>query len=133
MSALAIALVLISALFHALRSLFTKESGDKQIFLWLYSIFALLFFSPLFFYFLYRVGITHPVAYAWCFGSGFIHFIYWLFLTQFLQKRGSVPCISHHALITGFGSGNRRPVSWRAGIHSGNLRDFTGDRRRLYY
>jgi hypothetical protein len=61
MSALAIALVLISALFHALRSLFTKESSDKQIFLWLYSIFALLFFSPLFFYFLYRVGITHSV------------------------------------------------------------------------
>ena len=82
MSALAIALVLISALFHALRSLFTKESGDKQIFLWLYSIFALLFYSPLFFYFLYRVGITQPVAYAWCFGSGFIHFLYWLFLTQ---------------------------------------------------
>lgn len=86
MSALAIALVLISALFHALRSLFTKASGDKQIFLWLYSIFALLFYSPLFFYFLYRVGITHPVAYAWCVGSGFIHFIYWLFLTNSYQK-----------------------------------------------
>jgi len=86
MSALAIALVLISALFHALRSLFTKESGDKQIFLWLYSIFALLFFSPLFFYFLYRAGITHPVAYAWCFGSGFIHFLYWLFLTQSYEE-----------------------------------------------
>ena len=51
MSALAITLVLISALFHALRSLFTKESGDKQIFLWLHSLFALLFFSPLFFIF----------------------------------------------------------------------------------
>lgn len=86
MSALAIALVLISALFHALRSLFTKESGDKQIFLWLYSIFALLFYSPLFFYFLYRVGITNQVAYAWCIGSGFIHFIYWLFLTNSYQK-----------------------------------------------
>ena len=82
MSALAIALVLLSALFHALRSLFTKESGDKQIFLWLYSIFALLFFSPLFFYFLYRVGISNPAAYAWCAGSGFIHFLYWLFLTS---------------------------------------------------
>ncbi len=82
MSALAIALVLISALFHALRSLFTKESGDKQIFLWLYSLFALLFYSPLFFYFLYRVGITQPAAYAWCLGSGFIHFLYWLFMTQ---------------------------------------------------
>ncbi len=82
MSALAIALVLLSALFHALRSLFTKESGDKQIFLWLYSIFALVFFSPLFFYFLHRVGISNPAAYAWCAGSGFIHFLYWLFLTS---------------------------------------------------
>jgi uncharacterized membrane protein len=82
MSALAIALVLISALFHALRSLFTKESGDKQIFLWLYSIIALLFFSPLFIYFLFVVGITKPAAYAWCAGSGFIHFLYWIFLTR---------------------------------------------------
>lgn len=82
MSALAIVLVLLSALFHALRSLFTKESGDKQIFLWLYSIIALLFFSPLFFYFFFRVGINNPAAYAWCAGSGFIHFLYWLFLTR---------------------------------------------------
>ena len=82
MSTIAIGLVLLSALFHAFRSLFTKESGDKQIFLWLYSIFALLFFSPLFFFFLYRVGINDPAAYAWCAGSGFIHFLYWLFLTR---------------------------------------------------
>ena len=82
MSALAILLVLLSALFHALRSLFTKESGDKQVFLWLYSIIALLFFSPLFFYFLLEVGITNPAAYAWCAGSGFIHFLYWIFLTR---------------------------------------------------
>jgi len=82
MSVLAIVLVLLSAVFHALRSLFTKESGDKQVFLWLYSIFALLFFSPLFIYFLFSVGITNFAAYAWCAGSGFIHFIYWIFLTH---------------------------------------------------
>jgi drug/metabolite transporter (DMT)-like permease len=82
MSLLAIALVLLSAFLHALRSLFTKESGDKQVFLWLYSLFALLFFSPLFFYFLFRVGIKDPAAYAWCAGSGFVHFLYWIFLTQ---------------------------------------------------
>ena len=81
MSALAILLVLLSALFHALRSLFTKESGDKQVFLWLYSIIALLSFSPLFIYFLFRVGVTNSAAYAWCAGSGFIHFLYWIFLT----------------------------------------------------
>ncbi|CAB1085649.1 Permease of the drug/metabolite transporter (DMT) superfamily [Olavius algarvensis Delta 1 endosymbiont] len=89
MSALAILLVLLSALFHALRSLFTKESGDKQVFLWLYSLVALLFFLPLFTYFLLRVGITHPAAYAWCAGSGFIHFLYWLFLTQ-AYKQGDL-------------------------------------------
>jgi len=82
MSALAVALVLLSALFHAIRSLFTKESGDKQVFLWLYSLVALLFFAPLFLYFLLRVGIPNPAAYAWCAGSGFIHFLYWIFLTH---------------------------------------------------
>jgi len=86
MSALAIALVLLSALFHAIRSLFTKESGDKQVFLWLYSLFALLFFAPLFFYILLRDGITNPAAYAWCVGSGFIHFLYWIFLTESFQE-----------------------------------------------
>jgi len=89
MSALAILLVLLSALFHALRSLFTKESGDKQVFLWLYSLVALLFFLPLFMYFLLRVGITNPAAYVWCAGSGFIHFLYWLFLTH-AYKQGDL-------------------------------------------
>ena len=84
MSALAISLVLLSAVFHALRSMFTKDSGDKQVFLWLYSIFALLFFAPLFVYFLFRVGITNPAAYAWSVGSGFVHFTYWMFMTAAL-------------------------------------------------
>ena len=82
MSAIAILLVLLSALCHALRSLFTKESGDKQIFLWLYSLFALLFFLPPFFYFLYRVGVTNSAAYVWSAVSGFIHFLYWIVLTN---------------------------------------------------
>ena len=82
MSTIAILLVLLSALLHALRSMFTKASGDKQIFLWLYSIFALLFFSPFFLYFLFRVGVNDPAAYAWSAGSGFIHFMYWMFMTS---------------------------------------------------
>ena len=81
MSSIAIGLVLLSAFFHALRSLYTKESGDKEIFLWLYSIIALLFFIPLFVYFLFKAGINNPAAYAWSVGSGFIHFLYWIFLT----------------------------------------------------
>jgi len=89
MSAVAIGLVLLSAMFHALRSLFTKASGDKQIFLWWYSIFALIFFLPLFLAYLLRVGIPDPLAYGWCFGSGFIHFLYWIFLT-YAYKEGDL-------------------------------------------
>ena len=70
MNILAIGLVILSAVFHALKNLFTKESGDKQIFLWWYSIFGLLFFSPLFIFFLFKVGIGNAHAYAWCLGSG---------------------------------------------------------------
>ncbi len=123
MSTLAIALVLLSALFHALRSLFTKESGDKQVFLWLYSIFALLFFAPLFIYFLFRVGITNPAAYAWCAGSGFIHFLYWIFLTQ-SYKEGDLSHVypimrSSPALVLVFAvlfPGERVSVQGGAGI-----------------
>jgi drug/metabolite transporter (DMT)-like permease len=53
--------------------------------------FALLFSAV--FYFLYRVGIPQPVAHAWCFGSGFIHFIYWPFLTQ-SYKEGDLSHVS---------------------------------------
>ncbi len=123
MSTLATSLVLLSALFHALRSLFTKESGDKQVFLWLYSIFALLFFSPLFIYFLFRVGITNPAAYAWCAGSGFIHFLYWIFLTQ-SYKEGDLSHVypimrSSPALVLVFAvlfPGERVSVQGGAGI-----------------
>ena len=54
MSILAVCMVVLSALFHATRNLFTKESSDKQIFLWWYSVFGALFFLPVFLYFLWR-------------------------------------------------------------------------------
>ncbi|UCF94208.1 MAG: EamA family transporter [Desulfobacterales bacterium] len=82
MSIPAISLVILSALLHAFRNLFTKESGDKQIFLWWYSVFALVFYAPLFVYFLNREGVDDPSAYIWCAASGFIHCLYWLFLTN---------------------------------------------------
>jgi len=44
MSGLAITLVVISALLHAVRNLLTKRSGDKQLFVWWYEIWALIFF-----------------------------------------------------------------------------------------
>jgi len=77
-----IAVVMLSALFHAFRSLFTKQSFDKQVFLWWYEIFGMLYYLPFFVYFLFKEGFPDPLAYRWCVISGFIHFMYWIFLTK---------------------------------------------------
>lgn len=82
MNSTAILLVVLSALFHAVRNLFTKESLDKQVFLWWYSIFGMLFFSPLFFTILAREGLDGMRILPICLVSGFIHFLYWLFHTR---------------------------------------------------
>ena len=86
MNALAVLLVVISALFHATRNLFTKESSDKQIFLWWYSVFGALFFSPVFLYYLFREGMPAPDALWWGLGSGFVHGMYWIFHTKAYEK-----------------------------------------------
>ncbi len=82
MNSTAILLVVLSALFHATRNLFTKESLDKQVFLWWYSIFGMLFFSPLFVAELARHGLAGVQIVPICLLSGFIHFLYWIFHTR---------------------------------------------------
>ena len=89
MNILVIALVILSALFHAFRNLFTKQSFDKQIFLWWYEIFGMLYYLPFFVYFLFIKGFPDLNAYKWCAASGFIHFIYWIFLTK-AYDRGDI-------------------------------------------
>ncbi len=86
MNTLAIGLVVLSALFHATRNLFTKGSQDKQVFLWWYSVFGMLFFSPVFLYFLLKVGLNGTNFYLWSILSGFSHFLYWIFLTKSYEK-----------------------------------------------
>ncbi len=82
MNSTAILLVVLSALFHATRNLFTKESLDKQVFLWWYSIFGMLFFSPLFVTVTARHGLGGADIVPICLLSGFIHFLYWIFHTR---------------------------------------------------
>ena len=86
MTLLSVVLVILSALFHAVRNMFTKESSDKQIFLWWYSVFGTIFFSPVFFYVLYHEGMPDIDAWLWGIGSGFVHFIYWIFHTKAYEK-----------------------------------------------
>jgi drug/metabolite transporter (DMT)-like permease len=86
MNILAIGLVILSALFHATRNLFTKESKDKQVFLWWYSVFGMLFFSPVFLYFLLKAEPNGVNFYFWSILSGFCHFLYWIFHTKSYEK-----------------------------------------------
>lgn len=57
---IAIGLVLISALMHAFRDFTTKKSLDKQVFVWWYELFSIIFFFPVFLYFLLEEGLEFP-------------------------------------------------------------------------
>ena len=78
---MAVLLVLLSALLHAVRNLFTKQGGDKRIFIWWYEVFALVFFLPFFVYFLLTEQLN-PVGVYIGLGVGLIHFLYWIFMAK---------------------------------------------------
>lgn len=82
MNSTAIILVVISAFFHATRNLFTKASLDKQVFLWWYSIFGMLFFLPIFGYGLSRGRLPSTDVIPVIGISGAIHCLYWFFHTR---------------------------------------------------
>jgi uncharacterized membrane protein len=86
MHPLAILLVLLSAAMHAFRNFFNKKAVDKQAFVWWYEVFGLVFFTPLFLFTLLREGTNTHISIAFIFLSGFVHFIYWYFLTKALEK-----------------------------------------------
>jgi uncharacterized membrane protein len=86
MHPLAILLVLLSAAMHAFRNFFNKKALDKQAFVWWYEIFGLIFFTPLFLFTLLHEGTNTHISIAFIFLSGFVHFIYWYFLSKALEK-----------------------------------------------
>ncbi|MGD9225110.1 MAG: EamA family transporter, partial [Desulfobacterales bacterium] len=86
MDPLAILLVLLSAAMHALRNFFNKKALDKQAFVWWYEVFGLIFFSPLFLFTLFHEGTNTHISIVFIFLSGFVHFVYWYFLTKALEK-----------------------------------------------
>ena len=79
MTTFALILVLISAILHALRNFFTKKGSDSQIFIWLYVIFSLLFFAPLFVYSFKVSDFSWDKLYLIILTGG-VHSIYWLLL-----------------------------------------------------
>jgi len=86
MHPLAILLVLLSAAMHAFRNFFNKKALDKQAFVWWYEVFGLIFFTPLFLFTLLHEGTNTHISIVFIFLSGFVHFIYWYFLSKALEK-----------------------------------------------
>jgi uncharacterized membrane protein len=86
MHPLAIFLVLLSAAMHAFRNFFNKKALDKQAFVWWYEVFGIIFFTPLFLFTLLHEGTNTHISIPFIFLSGFVHFIYWYFLTKALEK-----------------------------------------------
>jgi uncharacterized membrane protein len=79
-----IIMVPLSALLHALRKFFNKKALDKQAFIWWFEIFGLLFFSPVFIFFLLKESFSISIGYLLL--SGVVHLIYWYFLSMALEK-----------------------------------------------
>jgi drug/metabolite transporter (DMT)-like permease len=86
MSTLAIVLVVISAGMHAVRNFLTKKAHDKKAFVWLYELFGITFFLPLLVFYLYREGFPSGDSLYFIAASGFLHFLYWLFLAKSLDR-----------------------------------------------
>ena len=86
MNETAILLVLLSAVMHAFRTFLTKKATDKQSFVWWYEIFGLVFFTPVFVFTLISKGMDALVFSEMILISGFLHFLYWLFLAKSLEN-----------------------------------------------
>ena len=86
MQPLAILLVLLSAVMHALRNFFNKQALDKQAFVWWFEVFGLVFFTPVFLFTLLQNETDASISIPWVLLSALIHFIYWYFLSKALEK-----------------------------------------------
>lgn len=85
MSSLVIGLVLLSSFIHAIRDLITKKSGDKQAFVWLYELSAIIIWLPLFLFFLIREYPLNITGFYVAICAGLVHFFYWIFLSKSLH------------------------------------------------
>ncbi len=86
MNLLVVFLIILSALMHAFRNFFTKKANDKQIFVWWYEIVAMIFFLPVFLWYIFREGVSNPFYFVIGIAAGLIHFLYWYFLAKSYEK-----------------------------------------------
>lgn len=86
MTPLIISLVALSALMHAARDFFTKSSGDKLAFLWVFVLCGLVLVSPAFLYSISIHGLPGPEQLQMIGISGVVHTIYAFFLMKAYEK-----------------------------------------------
>jgi uncharacterized membrane protein len=81
----AVALVLVSAVMHAVRNFLTKTAHDKQAFVWWYEALGLVFFAPVFLYGFHQMAFSLDNIWPIAMLSGVFHFLYWLWLSRSLE------------------------------------------------
>ena len=86
MHPMAITLVLISAVMHALRNFFNKQAVDKQAFICCFESVGLILFTPVFIYACVTADGGPTIAIWYVVLSGVVHFCYWLLLAKTLEK-----------------------------------------------
>ena len=86
MTSLAITFVLISAGMHVVRDLFTKSSGDKIAFLWLFAACGLVIMFPVLAYSISQNGFPTANQILLMFLVGIIHCVYAYFLMKAYEK-----------------------------------------------
>jgi uncharacterized membrane protein len=81
MNQIAVIIVIISAVMHALWNLCAKKSKNKLIFFWLIILFSVVMFLPWFFYFLFYTKFLPEVFIYICL-SGFLSSLHFYFLAK---------------------------------------------------
>ncbi len=84
MPSVAIIIVVLSGLFHALRDFLTKRADNKTVFMWWYMLLGTFIPIPLYFYFLKDEVIGLAVIVI-ALVSGMIHVLYRVFLSKSLE------------------------------------------------
>lgn len=78
MNLIAIGLIILSALMHAVRNFYTKKSNDKQVFVWWYELVGVIFFLPIFAYYFWKEGAGGGIGVLIGVISGIVHGTYWI-------------------------------------------------------
>lgn len=86
MTTFAILLVVVSAILHAIRDFLTKKSGDKQLFVWWFSVVSMGFTLPIIIYLIATEGLPNATGVIIALSMGTVHFLYWLFYSKAYEK-----------------------------------------------